>query len=607
LIPWITTISVPQIEGFRDHYPQVNDLTWSGRFLDRRFLISIEKAEWDSVTSYVHSHLTDSVIEDAVNRMPEEWVAQEGERLIHMLKMRRNKLAEFSEEYYQMISKYVSIYASDKREFAEINRLDNEHVEVAIYKKDKETGEKKGESFFHRTFNCEETKEIRIELLDGDDTAIISGKVDQSITVLVIGGKGKDTLIDNSLVRGYFLSVTPISSAETKAILYDSGKKTKFEPGPSSKLNTDKAPKLKPYNPETDNVHPKYEPQIEDRGHDWKAGFWLGYNSNDGLLIGGGPILYEFGYRTKPFVYRMSLLLAYITNIETFVLDYKSEFYELIKHIKTDIDFRKITGNTFFYGYGNETSRDQNLEDADFYRIRPDLLDFTMKFNFSLNAKSTIWIGASYDNSQVKFDAGTILDSLQLDNTGKRSQIGLHVGYTLDTRDHELAPLKGVYIDFVSMNYPSLVNTDNQYHKMNLDLRGYLYSEFLTESSLAFRALGQIAWDNYPLHMTPFLGGPQNLRGFERQRFAGDALTYGAIELRSYLFPLRILVPARLGFSAFTETGRVFVRGEDSNKWYPSYGGGLWLIFLNRMLTLNLSFAQSHEGLTTYITTNFMF
>jgi hypothetical protein len=36
LIPWITTISVPQIEGFRDHYPQVNDLTWSGRFLKSR-------------------------------------------------------------------------------------------------------------------------------------------------------------------------------------------------------------------------------------------------------------------------------------------------------------------------------------------------------------------------------------------------------------------------------------------------------------------------------------------------------------------------------------------------------------------------------------------
>ena len=185
-----------------------------------------------------------------------------------------------------MIIKYVSIYASDKREYAEIKRLNNDEVEVQIFKKDKETGRKKGDPFFKRIYHRDETNEIRIDLMGGDDTAIISGEVDRSITVIVTGGSGEDEIIDQSVVHGYFMSITPFYAAETKSIIYDSGKKSRFDLGPSSKLITKKFPKPKPFNEETDNINEQYEPQIEDRGHDWKAGFWIGYNSNDGLLIG---------------------------------------------------------------------------------------------------------------------------------------------------------------------------------------------------------------------------------------------------------------------------------------------------------------------------------
>jgi hypothetical protein len=467
-IPWMTTVAVPQIEPFREDYRQVNDLTWSGRFLDRRFLISIDSADWDSVTTFIKNRLTDQVIADAVHRMPNEWFEKEGERMIRILKMRRDALPEISREYYEMIIKYVSIYTSNNGEYAEIKRLNNDQVEVRIFKKDKNTGEKKGDPFFSKTYYRDETNEIRIDLLGGDDTAIITGEVDRSMTVIVTGGKGKDEIIDQSIVHGYFLSITPFPSAEAKSIIYDSGKKSKITLGSSSKLITEKAPDIKKFNPESDNYHPKYEPQVEDRGHDWKAGFWVGYNSDDGFLIGGGPILYEYGYRVKPYIYRMSLLLAYITNIETFVLDYKGEFYTLIKPLRTRLDIRKLTGNLSFYGYGNETILDQNLEHQDFYLIRPDLFDVNLSFDYPFSEKHYVWIGATYDNSEVKYDPNTIVDTLNLENAEQRHQLGLHIGYTLDTRDHELSPLKGVYIDFKSSNYPGFLQRENNYHKMTL-------------------------------------------------------------------------------------------------------------------------------------------
>jgi hypothetical protein len=607
LIPWITTIAVPQIEGFRDHYSQINDMTWSGRHLDRRFLVSIDKPAWDSVTTFIHTRLTDPIIEDAVHRMPEEWYAKEGEQLIQTLKKRRNHLHEISEEYYEMISRYVSIYTSDKIEFAEIDRLDNDRVRVNIYKKDKKTGDKKGEPIFHRVFHADYTKEIRIDLLGGDDTAIITGEVDRSITIRIIGGKGKDKIIDHSIVHGYFLSFTPFPDADTKSFIYDSGNKTEVVLGPSSKLITVKTPILKTYDPETDNHHPNYESQIEDRDYDWKRGFWLNFNSNDGLTIGGGPILYKFAFRVEPYDYRMSLLLAYITNIQTFVLDYKGESHTLIKNIKTTFDITKITGRTYFYDFGNETQRNEDLENQNFYQVRPDLFEFKVAFHFGLSEKSSIWVGSSFNNSMIKYDPSTLLDSLQLKTAEERSQRGIHVGYTLDTRDHGSAPMNGIYLDFKSLNYPKLLNKNDHYSKVIFDARAYLEYNFITQSSLAMRVTGEKVWGNYPLHMTPFLGGTNNLHGFERNRFAGNALVYAGSELRSYLFPLKILVPSKIGFSAFAETGRVFYPGENSKKWHPSFGGGFWLVFLNRELTLNLSLAQSSEGMILYLTTGFLF
>jgi hemolysin activation/secretion protein len=140
-----------------------------------------------------------------------------------------------------------------------------------------------------------------------------------------------------------------------------------------------------------------------------------------------------------------------------------------------------------------------------------------------------------------------------------------------------------------------------------LDLRTYLYNDRLTTSSLAFRFIGENLWGKYPLHESAFLGGQKNLRGFSRERFSGDALIFGGLELRSYLFPIRIIFPAQFGFTAFAETGRVFYEGEKSTMWHPSYGGGLWISFLNRLFIAHLTGAISREDVQIYITTGFMF
>ena len=36
------------------------------------------------------------------------------------------------------------------------------------------------------------------------------------------------------------------------------------------------------------------------------------------------------------------------------------------------------------------------------------------------------------------------------------------------------------------------------------------------------------------------------------------------------------------GLLAFADVGRVYLSGEDSNKWHEGYGGGLWFAWLDR-------------------------
>ena len=607
LFPWIIAKAVPQIEGFSENYPQINDLSWSGRHLDRRFLAGVSRADWDSLTNHIQHALSDSVITSAVRHMPPSWFEKTGPELIEILKARREKLPSISREFYELNAAYVSIFASDKRDFAEIERLDDDRVQVSLYKISKKANTKAKRPYFKRLFHDDETNEIWIDLLDDDDIAVVRGQAENSILVRIVGGSGKDTLIDSSRVKGFWLGITPFRTYTTSTILYDSGDKTATLLGPSAELCSEKWPEPKSYDPSKDRYNEKYEPQIEDRDYDWKAGARFNFNSNDGLTIGGGPILYKFGFRTIPYIYRMELIGAYVTRLNAFMVNYTGEFYSVFPRKRLFLDIRKTAGNTNFYGYGNESTIDAALAEKDHYLIRADILSIVSNLRYPVLREYQFWAGIAVNNAEITGADGSILDVPDPPNIRRQTYYGLNFGFSLDTRDHEMVPAKGIFIDIKSYNYPRFINNSRHYHKLMIDLRSYLYNNWLTASSLALRINGENLWGKFPLHEAAFLGGQRNLRGFPRERFAGDALLFGSIELRSYLLPLKIIFPGRVGLSAFAETGRVFYAGEKSSVWHPSFGGGIWISFLNRLFTAHVTGAKSNEDLQIYLTTGYMF
>ncbi len=84
--------------------------------------------------------------------------------------------------------------------------------------------------------------------------------------------------------------------------------------------------------------------------------------------------------------------------------------------------------------------------------------------------------------------------------------------------------------------------------------------------------------DSFEFYQAATLGGPENLRGFRDERFAGESsflwgndLRYSFDSFKTSLFPLQI------GVFAGYDIGRVWLDDHDSEVWHDSYGGGFWL------------------------------
>ena len=122
----------------------------------------------------------------------------------------------------------------------------------------------------------------------------------------------------------------------------------------------------------------------------------------------------------------------------------------------------------------------------------------------------------------------------------------------------------------------------------------------------------------FPFHESAFLGGPGltgsgtsngNLRGFRKNRFAGDTALYGNSELRLVLARIKLLLPGELGLFGAADAGRViFVEDpDDADTWHTGVGGGLWLSFLRRLQTLSVAVITGDDLTGVYLRAGLVF
>ena len=190
---------------------------------------------------------------------------------------------------------------------------------------------------------------------------------------------------------------------------------------------------------------------------------------------------------------------------------------------------------------------------------------------------------------------------------GKFSTFRTYLNLSYDSRDRELFADKGIYALGSAYYFPKALDNRDHFGGAFIDLNTYFTTYFLTKTTFNFKAYGRRVWGNFPFLTSAFLGGQNNLLGYRRERFSGDASVYGRALLRIQLAKIKLIINGKIGLHGFAETGRVFTDSGNSKLWHPGYGGGVWLSYLDRAVNLVLTFAQSEESLRFYFTTGFTF
>ena len=135
--------------------------------------------------------------------------------------------------------------------------------------------------------------------------------------------------------------------------------------------------------------------------------------------------------------------------------------------------------------------------------------------------------------------------------------------------------------------------------------------------TLALRVGGEKVFGRYPYFEAAYIGGglggfgasagDSPVRGLPRHRYAGDASLYGSADLRVSVSRFRFIFPGTWGVLGFGDAGRVYLDGEDSDKWHNGYGGGLWFAWLDRANVISATYARSDGDNKVYVRAGFAF
>ena len=587
LFPSLARLGAPKLIGFNATYPNLQGLTLNGRELDLALLNGLEWATWDSIATSIKARLTDAVIDSAVRMMPPEYQRLTGDRIDSLLKLRRDALPAEARRFYELLAKVVDIHATDAREAALIDRDSAGGVRVRLIDaRRKQPGTvATREPYFDRHFLPGETEEVRVYLHGGGDSAVVRGGGERGIKLRVVGGKGDNTLVDSSRVA--------LDAHATH--LYDNG------PGPHELT----------YGPDTLFSR---RPQIvqdgdtlippPDFGKKMAPAVRLQYLSDLGLVFGGGATVYQYAFRTWPYWYSTAVWAEHGTGPNDTRVAASWDIYRERHSSHLQLFAQGSSLDVIrYYGQGNETVR---LADGEPFRVENTQYRFEAALAIPLG-KGELRFGPALQFTHTGADPGRYVTETQPYGAGDFGQFGGRASISFDTRDHPGASRHGVRVLAAGSVFPAIWSVDRTFGEVHGQASTYLGINGPLQPVLALRVGGQKVWGDYPFFESAFLGGAEDLRGFDQQRFAGDAAAWANAELRLRLTTIHILLPATFGIHGLADAGRVWAPGESSDRWHHALGGGLWLSLDGPVSTLSLSIAHSDERTGFYARAGFGF
>ncbi len=560
--------SLRMMQSFDDELRSPKWFSFEPYPLDMTFINKSDWSDWEKEAMALQTGITDEVIEIAFENIPDEMKGQTIEDIKKNLKGRRGNIVDIARRYYEFANKHEVITGTQKDDIFNVTRLPNGDTKIEAQRKDLE--------IFERTFNKDETKEIWIYGLDGNDTFNVTGNGNNLITIKVIGGKKNDTY----------------NFENTKKVkLYDyKGKDNTIINKSSKKWLVD-------------------DYQIND--YDYKKRKYslnqflpvIGANPDDGLQIGFVNNFTTYGIQRNPFTTRHTISASYYTGNSGYDLSYKGEFSNIFHNWNFGIE-GKYTSPNFaqnFFGFGNETTYDNDEVEIDFNRVS------IQEWNAAI---SLIWNGRDGGSFYFK----PLIESFEVENVAdrfinflpatasvfeKQTYAGAEVNYSFKNKDDIAYPTLGLDAS-ITAGYKANIDGEDIDNKFGYVRPHIAIDHRLNKSAslvLATKIGGEaILGDNFEFYHGASLGGNHSLRGFRKERFIGKYSVYQNTDLRLLLGKFKTsFIPLKYGLTGGFDYGRVWVEDDNSDKWHNSVGGSFWVSGLDTFTT-NIGYYSSTEG-----------
>jgi hypothetical protein len=595
IVPWFAKKPwfIPEVQGFRPKARNIKTFNRVVRNFDRFFLTELDEQQWSKQIDTFLAAMTDTVINRAMDLQPKEIRGLRAGNIADKLKKRRAFFRKDMMHYYRFISKQVNVVGSNKQEEFRVLRKDDGTTQVTVHKVSKDGS--LSTKIYDRTFDPKVTKEVNLYGLSDNDRFIAEGSARSRIKVRFIGGPGTDSFVNNAS-RG---------NLQVYDATFEQNKLTGVS---ASENKLSKDPQVNRYNRlgyKYDITHP---------------GLSFAYNVDDGLYVGLSLERIRQGFRKEPYKTRHWINATRALRTASYRFRYEGDFIQVVGHEDLTIraDVRAPVNVTNFFGFGNNTPFIRNMPEGErFYRIRYDIADVSVLLRRQLQSWMRINYGLTFQyfrvHEQVNKDHFIDMPGIPGINTAtlykEKFFAGPHFKLDINTQNNKILPTRGFLMDLNIRPLLGLNKNSNNITRADVDMRIYSslfsYPRFVLATRFGY---GHVFGKNLEIPQAYYLSGTNNLRGYRRDRFAGQTVLYNQNELRFRIADFSTyLFPGSIGLLTFFDVGQVKVKGQNPNGWYAGYGGGVWVAPVKRFVITGMLAWSSEEKALPVITFGFPF
>ena len=567
----VARISSQQPRELQPYDGKFHNLTWliySARYMDPTFTNRIDRKRWLEVADEVKAALTDEVIDAAFATWHKEAFELDGSNIVAALKARRDQLPEMAAMYFAKINQNADVTGSQHDDRFDLYFENDGAVRLTIATK------KKKKPWFDRRYQPDETAQLRIYALDGDDTLTVHGSGHKNFDIRFVGGEGHDVLKGDK---------TDASSLA----FYDLPKGAELDP--AVKVDDQRSPLA------SFNQYDRLE-NHEPGGATVIPG--LAINPDDGVLLGAVYEPVVQGYKKSPFAARHDVLGRFATATLGAALDYRGVFPQSLDLLdqQLDVSLRTPQWTRNFFGYSNEYPN--KALPLDYYRVKQSAFEARYGVTYSFSGERS-HVGAQLTGSVLKTEntAGRLVSispDVDDDVLGTRLYVGGRLFAATSTYDKSTLPTKGVGIKgsiesrFDAKNGGPL--------STNYKIQGSLAFPFDRARRIVFASRAGVEGiiGKHAFYFSPTLGD-EELRAYHRQQLSGDFVFAHSTDLRFDVFRSAATTPGTVGIDLSIDHGRVFGETIRSHTWHLSLGGSIYWGIMDTV-ALSVGYYRSIDG-----------